>query len=268
MKNCLRLFFWTAIATIVSLSAATAGSFPLVPHRAVYDLRLGGNSAGQILGLRGRLVSELESSCDGHITNWRMVTVISRDRQEILSDIRVATWESLDLTEFRFDIESTVNGSDAEVHAGRAELDSRGGPGRVSIDQPEEAEMDLPAGTVFQYELSEILVKRALAGERFLTLTQYDGTGTDGLQTVSAFIGKPRPPEAAEQEVMKPLSGMTAWPIKLAFFPAKERSETPDQTVDVILFENGVATELTFDYGDFSIVGEITNLDMADVPSC
>ena len=68
------------------------------------------------------------------------------------------------------------------------------------------------------------------------------------------------------------LAGQRSWPSDLAFFPIRQKPDhapgTPEFEVGFRLFQNGIFTELTLDYGDFSLAGTLSRLEPLPKPDC
>ena len=56
--------------------------------------------------------------------------------------------------------------------------------------------------------------------------------------------------------------------MSISYYAAEGSSETPEYQVTFDMYENGVATGLMLDYGDFVLSGKLTELTMLDVPEC
>ena len=67
---------------------------------------------------------------------------------------------------------------------------------------------------------------------------------------------------------------MTAWPVSIAYFndggSEKEENgeEVPDYQMSFTLFENGVARNLTMNYGDYVLAGKLEQLDALEISEC
>jgi hypothetical protein len=54
----------------------------------------------------------------------------------------------------------------------------------------------------------------------------------------------------------------------VSYFNLQGSDETPEYQVSFDMFENGVATGLVLDYGEFALSGKLTDLKMLDVAEC
>src|SRR3954454_1350426 len=104
-----------ALAAVLAAGAACAapagnpdldaGKIELVPHRAIYDLRLAqsrNNRAAE--AVTGRILYDFSgNSCDGYALQYRQVSELNTgDGKAALSDLRTLTWEDGTATSYRF----------------------------------------------------------------------------------------------------------------------------------------------------------------------
>ena len=61
---------------------------------------------------------------------------------------------------------------------------------------------------------------------------------------------------------------MRRWPVTLSYFEPGIGERTPLYVMSFDLFENGVSGPLTFDFGDFSMKGTLTKLEMLPESGC
>ena len=58
------------------------------------------------------------------------------------------------------------------------------------------------------------------------------------------------------------MAAMQRWPVTISYFDPGKKDQGPSYTLAFELYENGVSRALEFDYGDFSLGGEMTSLDL------
>jgi hypothetical protein len=98
--------------------------------------------------------------------------------------------------------------------------------------------------------------------------------GSDGIKSFQAisFVGKGKPaseiPRDAENPVAAPLQALTAWPMTVSYYKPDQDEEVPTYQVNFDMYENGVATGLVLDYGNFALSGTLTNLEMLKISDC
>lgn len=253
----------------------------LASHRAVYELSLArANSNAQVTDVSGKLVLEWQDTCEGYTTNQRFLTQFTNtDGGVLLSDLAVSSWESADGDRFRFNVVSTVNGKIEEHAQGDARRDAKSGEATAHFDSPQGEKLTLPTGTLFPTEHMVRLIEAARSGARMFSQPMFDGSFENGMSDVSAFIGNPMdaavgeattaPPPGltADDDALKLLAGR-AWPIRMAFYTHGDDApqSTPDYEFSLHLRANGVASDLEFDYGDFSVGAKLTTIEA--LPGC
>ncbi len=252
--------------------AATIAPVPginLAPHRAVYELSLlRGDAVGGVIGLRGRLALEFADACNGFTLNQRIrIQLVNAEGGAVDSDFSLTSWESRDGLRFRFTLKNELNGQVTDKYVGDAALAGHGKAGRVSYSEPEGLTLDLPAGTIFPTEHLALLIRAAQARRQVVTAQVFDGSAEDGLHEASAFIGARLPPSTA-QGLLAPVKGLSAWRVRLAYFPTGKAADLPQYEVGFRLFENGISDELVLDYGEYAIRGTLSLLEMLPDSGC
>lgn len=247
--------------SILILGNWTTQSFAdeLVSHRAVYDLQLSkAESSADIAGLSGRMVLEWSgNACDGYTLNQRLVTQLSdTDGGVTIRDLRMASWESGDGDEFRYEVKRYNGAVLDETVSGFAERTV--GNSSAVFSEPDGVELDLPEDIIFPSEFVRDLVAAAREGKSLVTATVFEGAETDRYFVVSSFIGK-----ASSVEMETPniegdgptLIGAPSWPVQVSYFLPNDKEGLPDYQVSYRLFANGVSANMRLDYGDIIIDG-------------
>jgi hypothetical protein len=265
------------------LGMAWAGSEEAVmaPHRAVYDLELkSAEPRAGISGASGRMVLEVTgSTCDGWTISFRIVndfTLTAGDTR--LIDSRSSSWEAGDGTMMRYSQRQYVDSRLEEEALITVTRDSVEEPGEIAISKPEEQTFPLPPGTLFPVAHQNRLLAVARQGERRDDSAVYDGS--DGAKTYQAisFIGARQAagrPEARPSSLSgveaETLSGLASWPVTISYFPVSDMpqgEETPSHQVIFTMYDNGVAGDVTLDYGDFALDGKLSDIELFDPPEC
>ena len=245
--------------SVPTLALAADPIPPPAAHRALYDLTLETNR-GDIGGAHGSMAYEVTDACDGWATRQRLDLVITnREGQDVEMVSDYATWESKDGLSMRFRMRQTTDTAVTEQAEGTAQLDSTGGPGTIHYTVPEERDMPMPKGTMFPMMHTEAILKAAAAGQKFLGIPIFDGTGDKGAQDSSVSIINWLPPAAAPDPV---LAALSSGRVRIAFFdrakPANDKpTGTPDYEVGMKYWANGVADDLHMDFSDFVMQGKL-----------
>lgn len=271
--NPMRALF--AIVLVADLTpsclAMAEGAPPLASHRAVYELTLdkaGGSKAPA--QARGRIVFDFAASCDGYVQNFRQITELQpAEGATKLSDMLSATYEALDASDYRFKVETKVNGASAEEVDGKAR---KGKDAHVSVDlsKPKHAHVDIDGPALFPSEHLRRIIDAARSGERLLEARIYDGTGEgekvfDTLTIIGKPIGAPASEKAAQADALK---GMNRWRVAVSYFESGKRDGQPIYVLSFDVYENGISRALSLDYGDFVLKGEMTELTLQPSAAC
>jgi len=240
----------------------------IVPHRAIYKMTLqSARSGSSISDVRGQMMFEWADACDAWTIEQRFkLEFLYTEGDQVKMNTSYVTWEAKDGNRYRYNVRKLVNGQADEEIKGTAEVDgTKGGSARYAA--PEEQAQELPPGTLFPTRHTIELLQQAQAGEKLMSRPVFDGADADGLTEVNAVIGEPT-------QVKDPglnralLAGQTAWPVRLAFFPAKSKSAAPDYEMTLLLLRNGIAQSMRIDYGDFTVNAVLETLEALPKPPC
>jgi hypothetical protein len=255
----------------------SAGAIELVPHRAVYDLKLASSRGKRSLeAVRGRILYDFAgSTCEGYSLQFRQVTELdSGEGKSVTSDLRMTNWEEGGGKSFRFMAQNFVDGKADNEADGRAQEDAAG----VSVDlaKPEKKRIALGA-VVFPSEHMRRIIAAARAGKSLVEVAVYDGSETgEKVYNTLTVIGREiaageRPPAdaaAGKQE----LAALKRWPVTVSYFDrakaGTDGEQTPAYAITFEVYDNGVARALKLDYGDFTLTGEMTTLELRDAKPC
>jgi len=259
-------------ATTVAPPVLSAAS-DTVAHRAAYafTLKTARRNSG-IVDIGGGMSYEIIDACDGWTVNQRIaLRMINRRNRQIRSITTYTSWESKDGRRFRFNSRTKRNGRVSERFRGTATLQPDGS-GVAVYSKPKAMRMALPKGTVFPTAHSELIVKRALSGDNFTWRVLFDGTTDDGPYGVSAYVGKARAPDGAnEAEVQKVVGRLGEgkfWPVSLAFFTHGSVKAVPEYELRVGMHANSVARWLVMDYGNFVIDARLARFQTLPKAKC
>ncbi len=276
---------------MMPVPAATLGAVALdiVPHRAIYRLTLlSARSSSPVVDVTGAMMFKWADACDGWAVeqHFRMNFVYA-EGDEVRMTTNYATWEAKSGASYRFNVRKTVNGDPDDDIRGVATLAEQGkGAGQMHLDKPDQPDQALPGGTLFPTRHTMTLLEHAAAGEHFLSRTVFDGADADGPTEISAVIGKRSilkdgisvvagAKDRPNREVLvadakrgsRLLSG-PAWPIRLAFFPMKSDSASPEYEMSMLLLHNGIAEAMQIDYGDFTVNAVLETLEPLPKGGC
>lgn len=265
------VFSLSALGLSGSSMALAAGTATLVPHRAIYDLKLdNAQESSGITGLTGRMVYEFNGSdCEGYTTNFRFVTRVDMEEQpQRVTDQQTTTFESGDGAKFRFVNKTFVDQSLTKEVRGDALRDKD--KTEISLTKPEANKENLELSQFPTRHMQE-LIEKAIAGDVFYQTKLFDGSeDADKVMATTVVIGKSAPGDSDDEtKKMGPLAKENTWPVSIAYFDDADKSEgLPSYRINFKLYRNGVTRDLKMDYGDFSMTGKLVNLELFDAPKC
>jgi hypothetical protein len=245
------------------------GQEAMLAHRAAYRLSLDqARDNSGVAAAAGIMLFEVVDACDAWASRQRFTLIIEdRDGNRIETSSDYATLEGKNGRALRFSLTQTTEGAVTARVAGEAEATQEGG--KVRYTEPEAREMALPPGTM----LPTIHTIRALAaarnGRRLLIGPLFDGTTADGAQdTTTVIAGGWLAPQADPR--FPALAQLGSARMRIAFF-GRDQSQsggasTPDYEVSLRYYENGVADDITMDFGGFTVKGELAELQPIPSP--
>lgn len=280
MMCCLRAIPWTVAGfAAVSLALPATGwaqaRIELAPHRAVYDLKLAQARGNRpVEAVRGRILYDFSGSrCEGYALQFRQVSEIELgEGKSLTTDLRATTWEEGSAKTFRFKSENFINQNLAESVDGSAQR--RSGGVAVSLTKPGSRKFDLEAAIIFPTDHMRRVIEAALAGKTILELPVYDGSETgEKIYDTLTVIGQPIAPEKKPEDAAgraDGLSKLTRWPVSISYFDRTKKTgeQTPVYSIRFELYENGVSRNLSLDYNDFVIAGEMTSIEIGNAKPC
>jgi hypothetical protein len=277
-----------ALSLAAVIAASVAGAAPaanpdldaakieLVPHRAIYDLRLSQSRSNRSAeAVTGRILYDFSgNSCEGYALQFRQVSELNTgEGKAAVSDLRTITWEDGTATSYRFQSQNLVDQKQVETVDGKAERRSDGVA--VNLTKPGQKKFDAEAGLVFPTEHMRRIIAAARAGQTILELPVYDGSENgEKIFSTLTVIGAPIPADerlptdaAAGQAALK---GMKRWPVTISYFEKGSAGgeQTPIYSVAFELYENGISRALTLDYNDFVLRGDMSLLEIKDSKPC
>lgn len=251
------------LALLASVPAAAVSV--VAPHTASYRLSLHASArGGEVAAVQGRLDVRLALSCDGweleHSLGFRMLT---EDGASLEHLAHLNGFEERDGSGYVFNTRTWEDRELVERIAGVVRRGTHATQVRYAL--PEPAEQALPPDTIFPGQHLEELLAAARAGKRSLMRTVFDGSTANNPFQISGWFGSPRP---AGEDALPALAGHTAWPLRLAYYPAQAVEPQAQFEMSVLLFDNGVAADMVYDYGGFAIDVQLVDLEMLSVPVC
>jgi hypothetical protein len=258
------------VASAVFSGTVTAApdNITMVAHRAVYDMNLIRSQNGGPESAKGRIVIEFAgSACEGYTQTIRQVfDIASTEGDSERVDFRSSTFEAGDASRFNFMRDNRKSSEKPEKVEGFVEKKSRSV--LLNLTKPKGKPLSLPDNTLFPTEHMIALIKAAQAGEKRFATPLFDGTDDENrvLDTV-AVIG-PAKTDDDPVAAAKAFAGQPRWPMSLSFFERDKADGLPSQTMRFQVYANGVISSMVIDFGDFSIGGQLTALDLLKPSKC
>ena len=265
------------VLPFLSLLLLTGGAEAagVAPHRAIYDLTLLRATEGaQLRSASGKLAFEVDGSrCEGYTVNFRMATKYRQESGEsTLIDTLSTTYENAAATELRHQSKESVNGTargSERITLNRKTAESEG---TVELKSKPGEPFTVPAGTALPMQHQMRLMALGEVGGGRDSSVVFDGSDGARPFRAIAFVGKQKPAGAIARDsansAAAALKGSGSWPMTVSYYALEGGSETPEYQVSFDMYENGVATGLVLDYGDFALSGTLADLKLLDEPAC
>ncbi len=256
-------------------AAAQTAAPPLAPHRAVYDLTLlKAEGAKAPSEARGRITFDFSgSACDGYIQNVRQLTQLQPQEGEAqASDMRSATFEAADGSDFRFKITTKV--SNAESAGSTEETDgvakkNKAGEVTVELAKPKRGKLDFSGPILFPTDQMRKILQTARDGGKMLAARIYDGS-SDGAKRYDTLtiIGAPIKGEPDKPFQLEAFKSLRLWPVTISYFDIDQKDQPPSYVLTLELFDNGVTHSMKLDYGDFVLGAKASSLSLLPRSKC
>jgi hypothetical protein len=260
-----------------STGALAADAFATLPsYRASFKMSMvEANSDSSVQSADGQMFFEWKRVCGGYSYLQQSYTDYVNvngevQRQELSSE----SFESTDGTQYTFHFINRMDGGTTEEFQGQGELSPDGKGGVVTYTKPADATADLPPGTIFPTVYTVDILNAAKAGKHSVRRNIFDGMGDEPRYDADAFIGtegKALDAPNAVQAMVDPkglLVGHRYWNVSLAFFTEKTSEGLPDYEMSARFYDNGVTTNLLFNYGDIVMKGELERIEPAVDETC
>ncbi len=248
--------------------ALGAPGVSLRPHEATYSMTQLRNYArpSPVEGAQGLLHYTFRRTCDGWtVEHQTALNMLYENALPVLMNWRYTAWESTDGKRLRFRSSTMRNQDLIEKYQGEARQE---GSKTVALYQdPNGRREEMPQNLLFPTRHLEVAFEHARRGENVFSAPYFDGSGAEGewiLDTViTAFKGKPL--RQVEDTVLAPLP---VWNVQLGFYQPGPQNTIAEMEITARYREDGVATRLVQDFGDFILVGQLVELTYLEEPVC
>jgi hypothetical protein len=265
-----------AILLLLAPAAARAATLEeiakgLQSHKAVYDIDLiATHSGSQILNISGQMAYEWQKGCDAWLTDHQFKLFYEyADAPGMIISSDFSTYEMMDGKRFDFTSRRSRNGEMYQEIRGRATRGEKGG--EVVYSLPETLRFDLRKDSYFPVGHTLRLIDHAHKGDKFFTTELFDGSDEEGPVEINAFIGKVTDPAkgmAKSDKIDASLLKSKAWNVRMAVFPAADQEEKSDYEMSAVFLENGIISDMTIEYDDFSVKQRLISLEKLPAQNC
>ena len=281
MRN-LTLFFVTLLA-VPSTQAAAAS---LGTYQALYDLepaRIGTTETS--VPLDGRIAYEVRGAdCAGWTVASSFATRFA-DRDKGLQIFRTDanTFESPDGLLLQANQQQLVNTEFQMAARIEAKRPTLGAEAQVTQTGTTKSDFTVGREMLFPAQHQKKLLEAAIAGMTRDTSFLFDGSDGAKQYRVVTFIGKRRPPGSFAPDVEDPqlasLKDLSSWSFQLGYYLVADdkvqphvldsaKTDAPEFEANFNMYENGVSTEIMFDYGTYAIKGHIAKFEVLPNEPC
>lgn len=250
----------SVLALLALLVPGLAHADSLTGQHALYTLTLTKLRTHDITGATGQMSFDMVDGCTGWATTQHMTLIIRNTDGTLNKTVSdYITWESKDGKNFSFVLRESDNDGKEQIDDAGTATRNQDGSGLVTYTTPANTTLKLPPGTLFPMQHTEALLAAGREGKKFIAPPLFDGTTADGAQaTFVAELGY----HEGEKTVWPALDGIPSADVDIAFYSRKNDDETPNFRTSMRYFDDGVATDLTLDFGDFEMAGKLTKLSI------
>ncbi len=256
----------------VICSGGSAGA-EIAPHRALYDLTgINLEKKSGMTAVTGKLAYEVAgSSCEGWSTTYRIANRYERTEGGTqLSDTQLTAWEAGDGSEMTINQKSYLDQFLSEETSLTARKVANA-EGTVQQTRPSETTFKIPAEAMFPIADLKKLLASAVGGTGRDSTTLFDGSDKEASFQAVSIIGAMQSgkTKGTPAEKVQEMANMPSWPVTTGYYKIPDQNaEVPDYQSSYVVFENGVSTDLLFDYGTYQLRGVLVKLDMLPAEKC
>jgi len=239
--------------------AAGARAAALTGQDAYYDLSLSKVRTHDVTGATGAMRFSVVDGCNGWGTTQHMTLLIRNADGSLNKTVTdYMTWESKDAKTLTFTLEERDDDGKLIIDdAGTATHSGPNGAGSITYTTPAGRLINLPPGTLFPMAHTEALLAAGASGKKFISVPLFDGTSDSGAQsTFVAILGEHGP----EKTDFPALAKLASTDVDIAFFDRDNSDENPNFRSQMRYYDDGVATDILLDFGDFVMRGKLEKL--------
>ena len=261
-----------SVSVFLLFSAPHGWAMELASYRAVYDLQPSRIEQGtKSQPIDGKLAYEVVGSdCGG----WKVATkMVNRTAQAELgmrvTEIKSQTFEPSDGLSMTISQQESVDdrlADDAQIKVKRplANTEARG-----TVSGSKTMNFSLAPEVIFPTQHLVKLLAAAEKGESRDISRVYDGSEGSKQFRIITFIGKKRAPIEQKDKDLGSLSTLASWSFQLGYYAVDDnQSDTPEFQATFMMYENGVSTDMLFDYGTYAMKAHVTQFEALKKSDC
>ena len=244
----------------------------LASFRAVYDLqpaRIDQGSKSQPID--GKLAYEVSGAdCAGWTVTSQYLNRSSQAEQGLrTAQIKSRSFETPNGLSISVSQQQSVDDKLVDDQQIKARRQSAGAVINGSVTGSKTLNFQLAAGVLYPTQHQKKLLELAQQGITRDVSTIFDGSDGAKLFRIITFIGKKRPPTEQLKPELAPLSKLASWPFQLGYYSNDDdQTDAPEFQISFNMFENGISTEMLFDYGSYALKSQISRLEMMAAAPC
>jgi EipB-like len=248
----------------------------LAAYRALYALEPARvDTAASQVPIDGAIAYEVRGAdCAGYSLDSRFATrYVDAQGGAKMVDMESTTFESPDGLDFEVNEKQTVNAATADDERITVKRSAPGQTATGEVKGTKEKNFELGPESLFPTVYEKKLLAAASKGEGRDDSVIYDGSDAEKQYRAITFIGKKRTPGTylpdAQNPQATPLLGLVSWPFSIGYYSLTDtKAEAPEFQASFNMYENGVTTEMLFDYGSYALKGHLQKLEMLPAEAC
>ena len=264
--------FFIATAPLLLISATHSFAMDLASYRAVYDLqpvRIEQGSKAQPID--GRLAYEVTgSNCAGWtVASHLLNRTVQAEQGMRVSEIKSQSFEPADGLSMSVSQQESIDdklADSAEIKIGRL---SAGSEAKGILSGSKSLNFSLGSDVIFPTQHQKKLLQAAQDGLTRDVSMVYDGSDGAKQFRIITFIGKKRSPAESQDKNLSSLATLASWSFQLGYYAAdNSQSESPEFQATFNMYENGVSTDMLFDYGTYAMKAHVTQFESLPSSAC
>jgi len=233
------------------------------------------DQASGTVPIDGALAYEAHGSkCLGYTVDSRMGNHYADEHQGgKLVDLQASTFEAADGADFEVNQTEYVNKEAGEPERISVLRDPSANIVTGEIKGAKSSRFTLRPEIVFPTAHEIKLLAAAAKGEIRDTTYVYDGSDGEKFFRAFTFIGKKREAGTYAPDMSNPqtkaLQNLASWPFSIGYYPGEDpKADAPVFQANFNMYENGITTELVFDYGTYAMKGTLQKLEILPTDPC